>query len=89
MKSSELVFQIKCSCEKIYIGQTKRKLETIIYQQKKYCEELNKNKVGKIPLATHRFEENPNFDFNGAKRPDLIGCDPGVELIINIKIVLK
>ena len=65
MKYSELIYQIKWSCEKVYIGQTKQKLETRIYQHKKDCEDRNKDKVGKTALATHRFEKNHVFDFNG------------------------
>ena len=42
-----------------------------IYQHKKDCEDGNENKAGKTALATHRFEENHAFDFNGVKMLDL------------------
>jgi len=67
LQTTEIVYKLKCKdCDKIYIGQTKRHLETRIKEHKNNI----KNTAGKLSVVSnHRLDCNHDFDWEG---PDIL-----------------
>ena len=49
-KLSNVVYEIPCECRKVYIGETKRRLETRIKEHKVACE---RGQTEKLAVAEH------------------------------------
>ena len=65
-QQNNVVYEIKCAaenCKKIYIGQTKRSLETRINEHKRTIEQ----KKSSTALSQHMLENNHTADFESVK----------------------
>ncbi|CAG5093129.1 Protein of unknown function [Cotesia congregata] len=62
-----LVYKIPCSCNKVYVGQTKQKLKTRIQQHKNDCKPENIIKTNRTALAAHHFDTGHSFQFDKVK----------------------
>lgn len=59
-----LVYKIPCSCDKVYVGQTKQKLKSRMRQHMTDCKLENFIKTNRTALAAHHFETGHNFRFD-------------------------
>ena len=61
---SNVVYLIKCTgCDKVYIGETGRRLKNRIYEHKRDCRLENLN----TGLSRHSWDYNNFFDFDNVK----------------------
>ena len=59
-----VIYEIPCSCQSLYIGQTKQSIKTRIQQHKDDCREEKNNVEAKTALASHHFNEAHDFNFD-------------------------
>ncbi|XP_044752677.1 uncharacterized protein LOC123312358 [Coccinella septempunctata] len=65
---SSIVYKIPClGCNKCYVGQTRQLLKTRIRQHKYDCDDRFRDKDSSTALASHRFAESHNFDFDNVE----------------------
>ena len=59
-KQSNVVYHIPCSCGQVYIGETKRRLETRLKEHRDACE---KGMMEKSAVAEHAWENHHPIDW--------------------------
>ena len=63
-KQANVVYEIPCTCGKVYIGETKRRLGTRLKEHKDACV---KCQTDKSAIAEHTWAENHPIDWSGTK----------------------
>ena len=62
-KQSKVVYRISCSCGKVYIGETKRRLETRLKEHRDACQ---RGKLGKSAVAEHAWKDHHSIRWEEA-----------------------
>ena len=63
-KQANIVYEVPCSCGKVYIGETKRRLETRLKEHKEACV---KGQTTKSAIAEHAWLEGHPINWDGTR----------------------
>ena len=63
-KHANVVYEVPCSCGKVYIGETKRRLETRLKEHKEACV---KGQTTKSAIAEHAWSEGHPINWDGTR----------------------
>ena len=60
-KVAGVVYQIPCLCGKVYVGETQRRLETLVKEHRDAC---NKGDTWKSAIAEHQWDQQHQMDWD-------------------------